>query len=442
MLSAHALAQDRRVKPGVSLAREIDERDQANPDQNRLQSAQPSLPPGVVVDPTEILAETGLLSSHWPAILGVSKKTDTIIAFRPVEWPATQLIEEGYPTKNFHIKGKSSNWGPMAGFIPVNQQLSKLEGEGSRIAKFNASVASCLAEGHATSGPLAVSRERLQFLEKRAVLEKQSRHDGKVTIVSIGPGSGKPHEFEGDPHQRKYWISHSAEPLQVLCDPKSGLPLTADYDLLLVAPSGVQYGSPLGPEYELGSRTVARAMPGGHYNADRLPVGDVSPQILQSRLGSGPYARRNSMAPDARATLEKLTQDPRLFFSEEDPDLGNASPRVVALIELLNEAMRKVQRPDLPYQRVVHHNMDASSPATDPAANYPATVFLPRPLGNLPEMVLVRDEFALGYVIQLAKDEGYQIPLNPLWPNLRHIRRSRFLEGQRAVAHLLQRLLI
>src|ERR1700744_3957804 len=37
---------------------------------------------------------------------------------------AKRWIQRCHPSKNFHVKGKSSDWGPQAGFIPYDARYS------------------------------------------------------------------------------------------------------------------------------------------------------------------------------------------------------------------------------------------------------------------------------------------------------------------------------
>ncbi|MFM5023483.1 anthrax toxin-like adenylyl cyclase domain-containing protein, partial [Aeromonas rivipollensis] len=84
----------------------------------------------------------GIPPEHALRMQAVAKEKDTVFGIRPVEGMVTTLIEEGYPTKGFSVKGKSANWGPQAGFICVDQLLSKRENrDAAEIDKLNQAVA-------------------------------------------------------------------------------------------------------------------------------------------------------------------------------------------------------------------------------------------------------------------------------------------------------------
>ncbi|WP_207002930.1 anthrax toxin-like adenylyl cyclase domain-containing protein [Trinickia mobilis] len=368
-----------------------------------------SPPPGIVSGLDAVKARTGIVPEHLPILQQVAEETNQIIAFRPIERQATQLIAEAYPTKNFHIKGKSSNWGPMNGFIAVDQTFSKLNGRPDAIENFNEKVRESLAAPanqpdappHAVAGQLSISRERIDYLRAEGLITLQQEKDGRLTISARGH-DGNDYTFTAIPDKGMYRIEHDGKPLDVLCDPATGKAITADYDLLLVAPHISNYGPP-----------------------DRLPVPDTSHDEFKARMESYGLFKRGGVdaLPEPLRTYYK---DPAEFYNAEHEHEGNASKRVMDLIKRLNKALGRTWRqrdeeqegPEPRPQRgpaVVHHNMDATSPATDPQANYPATFFLPIEMGGLDKVVLVENEKALAHLIQVAKNHHYQVPLNPKW---------------------------
>lgn len=69
--------------------------------------------------------KSGIPKAHATVFQQVANECDTIIISRSVGKYATQLIEESYATKGFHVKTKSCNWGPMAGFVLADPRFSK-----------------------------------------------------------------------------------------------------------------------------------------------------------------------------------------------------------------------------------------------------------------------------------------------------------------------------
>ncbi|SCM51908.1 anthrax toxin-like adenylyl cyclase domain-containing protein [Hafnia alvei] len=91
-----------------------------------------------------------------------------VLAIRNVEKEAGTFLasEKKYPTKNFHIKGKSSNWGPQAGLIPVDQRFSKLRIKkgvsDEEIKKYSQQVQECIDKHYAVATPLRVTYQEIQ----------------------------------------------------------------------------------------------------------------------------------------------------------------------------------------------------------------------------------------------------------------------------------------
>ena len=110
----------------------------------------------------EAIAISNIVPSHAESLAYVADKENIIIVMRPVNQHATRLIQLGNATKDMHVKGKSSNWGPQRGYIPVEQRFSKLHlldgpRRAEQIRKFDGKVRECLASRRARAIPLRVS---------------------------------------------------------------------------------------------------------------------------------------------------------------------------------------------------------------------------------------------------------------------------------------------
>lgn len=56
----------------------------------------------------------------------VAQARNEILVHRPVEPAAYAYLTDGHPTKGIHVKGKTADWGPHRGLIPVLQKYSKI----------------------------------------------------------------------------------------------------------------------------------------------------------------------------------------------------------------------------------------------------------------------------------------------------------------------------
>lgn len=76
--------------------------------------------------PAHVSAErSGIVTTHITAIERVVRARNAFLFVRPTEYDSTVLIQEGYRTKSVDVHAKSSNWGPMAGFVPCDPAFSK-----------------------------------------------------------------------------------------------------------------------------------------------------------------------------------------------------------------------------------------------------------------------------------------------------------------------------
>jgi hypothetical protein len=364
-----------------------------------VSTPEPSLPPTVDALIETLRHRTGIVHGHLALLQDVAQRHDTVIGIRPVDANATDLIAAGYPTKGFHIKGKSANWGPQAGLICVEQRYSKLENNEEKVFKFTARTHECMADGHASAVALTVSAARLDKLLHGGLIDTRSLPDvrGVVTLHARGP-SGRIYEFKGTPghhaNELHYAITHAGEAIEVLAPEIGANPFTADYDLLVVGP----HLSDLGP-------------------SDNLPIPDIAHSVFRERVG------HYRVQPSNLGLLQQYSSE-QSFYEGEPRDIGNASSRIRDMIEVINQALVENG------ERVVHHNADSGNPGSCPADNYPATFFLPRKMGHFGEVCIIDNAQELAELISESKDNGYHIPLNPLWEsNVKTVLRPGFAEA-------------
>ncbi len=234
----------------------------------------------------EAVTVTGVVPDHVDPLLRVARELNAFILIRPVNLQATGLIKANFDTKDLHCKGKSSDWGPQAGFICVDQSLSK---------KANADdvVKNALVEkphAHIAEVPLVLPKVRLEELVRLKMFKTVPQRGGTWDrVVSAVPNEpGKPERYFGlgeisNPEKlssahigrqleetHRTWLSklpaqyppgtpcypvyelasadnHSEENAKVVMvaannDAKK-VPLTADYDVLALCPALSNYAS-------------------------------------------------------------------------------------------------------------------------------------------------------------------------------------------------------
>lgn len=348
------------------------------------ESPRPKIP-GIETEYAQVINLTGLAEEHLQPLQALAEKEQLVISFRPVEQVATGLISAGYPTKNFSIKGKSSNWGPMAGFIPADQFYSKLCGQKHKTEIMNKKVAQCIEQGHAGTQHLTLSESRINELVAMGLLIRhQPDEKGQIMLDAKSP-HGHHHVFTAKPEPGGQFLIYSTKkdstkkemPVMVLSAPDVNMPLTADYDLMIVAPRTEDFGG-----------------------QDIAHNPDVSADAFAEKR---PYLLR-------RGSTTKTIH--RELLEREDPRLGNSTPRITALIPKINGALNRTKGTE-----VVHHSMDATNPGSDMSTNFPVTFILPEPVAGLPMMLLAQDTGGLRFIIHTLECNGFMVPHNPLWSN-------------------------
>ena len=347
---------------------------------------------------------------------------------RPVEPICRTLLSEGWPTKHFQIKGKSSNWGAQAGTIPVNQQYSKLALDtGGKIEKYSRLTNEMLnkkgEESTAvTSTPLKISPSRLDELENKGYLygrKEEVLPDGTNSIRFQCRLCNQPDAPERTQLLKQEadgnWSVYDADtptptPIMVLAQssPEAApLPITADID-------------PLMESFPMEELDLA--------GADKLPLKLVSDQVVKNTVDK--YRKRakrqfvqqqitgSELDKKLKALDKKEAELLQDFYtqedasgrktSREDENMGNVTQRTRDMIKHYDQALGRKHR-------VIHHNVDAHSLATDEKANYPITAFFPKALNMQDDICMIFNEEQLISVLVKLVDRGYAIEKNPLW---------------------------
>ena len=338
--------------------------------------------------PEEVQLRVGVRADHLAALAKEASHQDSAIGIRFVEPSASKLIACGYQTKNFSVKGKTSNWGPMKGHVPVDQALSKLAMlHRDRIAQANANVQNMLLQDQPQlyrqfSGVPSGDGTRMQIIAAPLLLSTRV-FMGQYPHLSITAetstidfcDAAMPDVAFCARRRGEQWAFTYAEgdarhaPLQVVAYQDRdasralrGAPLliTADYDLLLLMPSIRSHGS-----------------------KDNRPVPLVTAANYSAYCGRSVVDKTNAAQKD---------RDLLMFHK---PIVGNASQRIEDLIKRLSAAFpipsialqhgattQVTEGAPLPARPLIHHSDDLGNPFADAAANYPALIVLPKPLAH------------------------------------------------------------
>lgn len=184
------------------------------------------------VDRAEAARLSNLVEAHVGAFELVARARQTLIMTRPVNPDARDLIRQNRATKGMHIKGKSANWGPQRGYIPVQQRFSKLarepfasdEARSNAIKSFDKKVKSSIAEGRAIAVPLVAAGRTLVAYESHSPYRVRMVFRDEAGKLYDGESGAALQTAEGMPTV-----------VEVLANPQ-GIPMTADYDLMALGP--------------------------------------------------------------------------------------------------------------------------------------------------------------------------------------------------------------
>lgn len=392
--------------------------------------------------------ENGMPEDDMRATITVADQLNEVIIFRSTGPWSRRWIQRRYPTKNFHVKGKSSDWGPQAGFVPYLGEYSKVGHDAEKAAKGTKKnddgIDHCFAQKtHLTLTPeeLHVQCTEPEEVPPRLAIQRVQRvgtSDDDLLLYAHRSGDGKVFVFRarrvGSAYQiyvypesmgidRRRLIHETPIALEVMTSSEVGAhnkPMTGDYDLMAVCPTWADYGGVT--HKEIHKPGIVFGGGKGRQKDQTFAAGSRLDKILDMRTNTGarPAGGRTG------TTFQGLTPGP---WDEEHRDMGNLTPRILRCINRLNAAMGAVGAA-APFRRV-HHNAEShrnhifgAITAEEMAGGegFPLTVFQPRDLrssGSLTEnyrdvsTLVTMDEFKT--YASLLNKAGYFVPRNWTW---------------------------
>lgn len=220
-----------------------------------------NLEPGLVrqssTERAAAIQASNMVPEHAEAFSEVARRRDEIVIVRPVNRHAQSLIARNAATKGMHVKGKSSDWGPHAGYIPVQQKFSKLanlpeDQRDAEVGKYTHEVMLSLEQGRATAKPFIYEFNGVRYA---VMYEVNYGATMGPDLVLKHPATGQYYD-EKDPSRPPnppYPADggNTYQPLELLAN-RRGVLLTADYDLLAVGIRGEPEPLPAQPDPERG----------------------------------------------------------------------------------------------------------------------------------------------------------------------------------------------
>jgi hypothetical protein len=345
----------------------------------------------VIIGPAAV-KRCGMLDSHAEIFAAVAARNNAVIGSRELNPLSEGLLREGHASKGFHIKAKSCDWGPMAGFVCSNPRFSKERD----LQKQQRYIDKALAE-HAGLVPLRISSKRLIELDGLGIINQQkqgitatrilicaaSRHHGATDFAAVRVQGGEP-----------IWKLYA---LTQPCNDVSQIPANLDADNSeevngMSNPPGIASAGPQPAGVHAavaGDYDLFCVWPHHRHRHDRPLAAPPRPLFTGNpRFKARAEAYTNAVAKTGGTG------------KEEHPDMGNTSFYVEHIIRQLNDGIRH------PGGNMVHHNDESSNPHT-PGQDYPLLIFIP---GQAP--CAIENDHELRDLYQNCEAVGYAVERN------------------------------
>ncbi|HGN0025588.1 TPA: anthrax toxin-like adenylyl cyclase domain-containing protein [Proteus mirabilis] len=329
----------------------------------------------------------------------IANSENVIVGVRPIDTRSTTLImSKQYSSKGLLIKGKSSDWGPMAGFIPVDQSLAKSSAR-NNVTKYNLANQESLDKGHAIAIPLILSSDRVRELHKNNILQLPELLTDIIKVTCSVENRdydfylSKSNQSGETVYTVNYYDNGKLVPVHVLGDPISKKPMIADYDLFTVMYS---------------------------YN-------DLSEKTMVKKPLSWEEWKNTVNYNELLPACKQYYTDKDLYDRYEGEQLGLISAHVKKVKDKINTSLQRGKGKEM-----IHHGADDANPFSVITDNFPATFFVPDELLNKAlnsdnntlkdffivnenNTIIIRNVKEFSDFQQLVINNGYISPLNERW---------------------------
>ena len=407
------------------------------------------------------IEESGIIPEHATAMAKVATKTNTLIMIRAPGEYATRLITEGYSAKSYHIKAKSCNFGPMAGFILEKAEFSKRAISGATDAQVRRNVrtqtqhiADATTHGAETIH-LTIPKRHKEYLFNKKYVKACAKTGNDVIIVPHNPrptiikctatfkGTGVDEqnspqrnytyfllENQNDSYSLyyRYLIGNPLPPIRpvmAIVDPHWNLNWRNNNDNTNADPTALPPGA--GNYYVNGLRAEQEYMKATcadydlftcwEHNEHKTRHFNTVDQALYNRSFERPL--RENVLPDTPANNQNNIQN--YIRNNEHPHFGNISPLIYNMLRYLNtEFLRCGNRRNR--QPMVQHSDECGRPGIDDI-DFPVFMAFPdtnkvynRQLYDRHSYILLEniDDFA-DLIQEVNRTNEFRINLHPEW---------------------------
>ncbi|MCX8986039.1 anthrax toxin-like adenylyl cyclase domain-containing protein [Citrobacter portucalensis] len=300
------------------------------------------------------------------AFLSTANKYNVIISLRTPSAIGQTLLKEGYPTKNLHVKAKSSLTGPTAGFIAADERFSKaLPGVQKKY------IDQAIIDGSKKVN-LTLSDSRIkELMELKHIIKKDDNGTFSAKYVYKDPAL-TPVEVDFHIDQKgSVFYKSTGEPVQTLTNgtqinqhPNFSVndkPITADYDLFSVI-------------------------------AKESQSDNIAPRKITPKLNS------NALNPKQ---LQYLNDN-----SPMDMDLGNVSSFTTTIINDIN----KNAEAEYSGGPLVWHGDESNNPFSEGFDENDKPIFI---IPNENKFICIKNREELAELYEMFEQKGYKPDFSP-----------------------------
>lgn len=364
-------------------------------------------------------ATAGFPDAHVKAFKSVANQMKMVISSRELNPCCTDLVLQSYAAKGFHIKAKTCDWGPAAGFVVEDYRFIK---GSTDFDKQKGSLVNAFKEG-AVCCPIFVSDARLTQLKERKIItvtggdastvkataysEKEKRAYAFALVKTSGVKGGeatmwgvyydaaeKPEACAGQK------ITPLSLPLAKGLQPVMGMVNSDDA-------SGEKLGvkSAVAGDYDLFCIFPHQGVKDSGINDRPMPLRATLPKTAAPLIVN--------TAVKAGIAFGSPGQKAELAGKKENPDLGNFSLGVMKVKNALNKAC---QSAGYGGGNIVQHSDYGGNPFGD--IDYPLIFFVPNASFNAADVMVVNQAESLPKLKTILKEidkRGFVVKLNPAW---------------------------
>lgn len=344
---------------------------------------------------------------HIEAFKEVSSRNRMVISSRELNPCCTDLLLEGYSAKGFHIKAKTCDWGPMAGFVPVDERFTK---SGHPFTQQYLSIQDAL--GHrAGQVPLIISTNRLNRLRGAGAFNSLVKiAAGTLKVTAHSPDCRTVHTFVLSKRPDNHWfVCYADKPVQASCQHTVPTTIGTYYSVIgLTNPSrttSCDFKAAVCGDYDLWCVFPYSSLKAPGINDRAMPLRAT----LVGRAAKRPDGKIASLAQRAELVFNSPAQIAQVAATKEDKQLGNISAAINRIRTELNTRCRPGGPP------VVMHSDYGGHPFG--IIDYPIIFFIPIPSEEFRtvEHEVARNILDLRRILKKIEKFGYRINLNPAW---------------------------